>query len=148
VSSLQRFIVSLVCAPPLHSCHNDTLSSSQCVICPQNGGCRVCEYMHARSIYKKLTQGRTVQRGWSNPQPLGKSHPASWQLNSDLLGTTHEENSSIQRSSISCYRALGHRVGQWRNYVRGAVMQTLPRCPFLRKRERMTIVKMTQNIEI
>jgi len=36
---------------------------------------------------------------------------------------------------------------QWRNYVACALRQTLPRC-LIRKRERITLVKMTQNIEI
>jgi len=30
---------------------------------------RVCEYMHARAIYNVLTQGKTVQKGGSNPNP-------------------------------------------------------------------------------
>jgi len=45
----------------------------------QKGGSRVCEYMymHARAIYNVLTQGRTMQKGGSNPQPPGKSHPGN-----------------------------------------------------------------------
>jgi len=31
--------------------------------------------MHARDIYNVLIQGRTVQKGGSNPQTPGKSHP-------------------------------------------------------------------------
>ena len=30
---------------------------------------RVYEYMHERAIYNVLTQGRTVQKGGSNPNP-------------------------------------------------------------------------------
>jgi len=47
----------------------------QCFICQKKGGGRVCEYMHARAIYNVLTQGRTVQKGGSNPQSPGKLHP-------------------------------------------------------------------------
>ena len=42
---------------------------------PRKAGCLVCEYMHARAIYNGLTHGRTVQKGGSNPQSPGKSHP-------------------------------------------------------------------------
>ena len=49
---------------------------SSVLFVPKRWGVRVCEYMHARAIYKVLTQGRTVQKGGSNPQPHGKSHPA------------------------------------------------------------------------
>src|SRR6218665_1641430 len=40
-------------------------------------GGRVCEHMHARAINNALSQGRTVQKGGSNPQPPSKSQPAS-----------------------------------------------------------------------
>jgi len=41
----------------------------QCVISPKKGGGRVCEYMHVRATHNVLTQGQTVQKGGSNPQP-------------------------------------------------------------------------------
>ena len=47
----------------------------QYVICPKKGGGRVCEYMHAEAIYTALTQGRTVQKGGSNPNLPEKSRP-------------------------------------------------------------------------
>ena len=46
---------------------DDAIIFVQYVICPRGG---VCEYMHARAIYNVLAQGRTVQKGGSNPQPL------------------------------------------------------------------------------
>jgi len=41
--------------------NSDMMSTlTQCVICPQNGGGRLREFVHARAIYNVLTQGRTV----------------------------------------------------------------------------------------
>ena len=34
------------------------------------------EYLQLRAIHNELTQLRTVQKGGSNPQTPGKSHPA------------------------------------------------------------------------
>ena len=52
---------------------------------PKKVGSQVCEYIHARAIYNVLTQGRTVQKGWSNLPTPGKSHPA-WSQKLSLRG--------------------------------------------------------------
>jgi len=55
----------------------------------QNGGTRVCEYMHAGAIYNDivLTQGRTEQKGGTKTQPPGKSHAGltAWRTNTGNL---------------------------------------------------------------
>jgi len=45
------------------------------MICPKQGGGRVCEYMHARAIHNVLTQGPTVlTQGWVEPSQPPANH--------------------------------------------------------------------------
>src|SRR6218665_3155800 len=48
------------------------ITLQKCVICPQKGGGRVCEYMHAWAIFNvgpTNTNHTRLQKGGLNPQP-------------------------------------------------------------------------------
>jgi len=86
----------------------------QSVICPKKVGGRVCEYMDARTIYNVLTQGRTVQKGGLNPNPLGKSHPAVgarasiWFENWGVLWVLNIQQKETHTYTCLCTHARTH----------------------------------------
>jgi len=54
---------------------------------------RACKYMHERTIHNVLPQGRTLQKGGSNPtNPLCKSHPGQITTIKDLTVFTPWSN--------------------------------------------------------